>query len=135
MGDVIKPFSVRSSSCDRARKLKLYFDSGSPYTFIKSSSTRGFKAVWSLPKPLDFGGMGDGVFEAQRMMHLEVCMLRIWVRHSAYVVADSVLDDDEDLLVGHDFMQKFDVKIDSRRRDVILNRGALRRSQKVRAGG
>ncbi len=35
MGDVIKTLAIRSYKGERAAKLSLYFDSGSPLTFIK----------------------------------------------------------------------------------------------------
>ena len=118
MDDVIKTFPVRSHRRDKPRKLRLYFDSGSPYTLIKRSACRGFKAILRLPGPIDFGGLGNGRSKAAEMIHLEVRMLGIWTRHSAYVVDDAVLEQDEDLLVGHDFMQKFDFVYDCKAKDI-----------------
>ncbi len=44
-------------------------------------------------------------------MHVEVKLLEFWGAHYCYVIADSILKEDEDVLVGHDFMQKFDVRL------------------------
>ena len=132
MGDVIKGFPVRSYQGEKPRRLRLYFDTGSPYTFIKRSACRGLRAVYDLPKPMAFGGLGNGRFLAPQGAFLEVRLLGVWCRHAAYVVPDDVLEQRYDLLVGHDFMQKFAVNIASRKRDVLLDRGALRMAQTVR---
>jgi hypothetical protein len=132
MGDVICAFPVRSGRGEKPRRLRLYFDSGSPYTFIKRSACRGFANVFRLARHEDFGGLGNGRFSARAFIHLEIQLLGIWCRHAAYVVDDAVLTEDEDLLVGHDFTQKFNVDIASRRRRVILHRSSLRRAQIVR---
>ncbi len=132
MGDVIRAFPVRTFDGEKPRRLRLYFDTGSPYTFIKQSACRGFRAVYALPKPKSFGGLGDGKFFAPQGAFLEVRLLGIWCSHAAYVVPDEVLEERYDLLVGHDFMQKFDVNIASQKRDVILDRGALKMAQTVR---
>ena len=56
----------------------------------------------------------------------------LWCRHAAYVVPDEVLEQRHDLLVGHDFMQNFDIAIAPKRRGLILDRGALKMAQTVR---
>lgn len=132
MGDVIKVFPTRSYTGESARSLRLYFDTGSPYTFIKESAVRGFRGVLRLPRPREFGGLGNDVFRAAKLMNLEVKLMGFWCPHYAYVVDDSVLTKAEDLLVGHDFMQKFSVNIASKQKDVILDRIALQRAQIVR---
>ena len=132
MGDVIRPFQVRSSRRERPRRLRLYFDSGSPYAFIKRSACRGFNAVMRLPFPEPFDGLGSGRFQAREFLHFEARLMGIWCRHAAYVVEDAILTEDEDMLVGHDFTQKFDVSLNSRKRDVILNKVSLRRAEIVR---
>lgn len=129
---MIQPFPVRSYTGERSRKLRLYFDSGSPYTFVRKSIADRFKAVFRLPVPEPFGGLGNGHFRAGHLMNMEVKLLRFWCRHPAYVVGDDVLEPNEDVLVGHDFMQKFDVKINMKGKDIILNPLSLRRAQKVR---
>lgn len=132
MGDVIEVFGVRSSTGERARPLRLYFDSGSPCTFIKISACRGFKNLLPLAKPKPFGGLGDGAFRATHILDMEVRLLGIWCRHPTYVIPDDVLSDKEDVLIGHDFMQKFDVNIHSRQKRVVLDSASLRAAQIVR---
>lgn len=85
-----------------------------------------------MAKSRNFGGLGNGKFHASHIMSLEVRLLNIWCRHYAYVVDDQVLEEGKDLLVGHDFMQKFNVRLDWEREDVLLNRASLKRAQKVR---
>lgn len=132
MGAIAKRFPVRSYEGDRVKRLRLYFDTGSPYTFVKRSACRGFAEVFKLAKSRSFGGLGNGKFHVSHIMSLEVRLLNIWCRHYAYVVDDQVLEEGEDLLVGHDFMQKFNVRLDWEREDVLLNRASLKRAQKVR---
>ena len=132
MGDVIRPFPVRSVEGEKLRLLRLYFDSGSPYTFIKRSAAAGYRNLFSLVKPKSFGGLGNGRFTAGGLLHIEVRMLGIWCSHTAYVIDDDHLESDVDMLVGHDFMQKFDVNIASRKKEVVLNRFSLKRAQIVR---
>ncbi len=134
MGDVIRPFPVRSGAGERPRRLRLYFDSGSPYTFIRESAAVGLHNQLSLLRPKSFGGLGNGRFVARRMVHIEIRMLGYWCSHLAYTIDDNLLESDVDMLVGHDFMQKFDVNIASRKKDVVLNRFSLRRAQIVRKG-
>lgn len=132
MGDVIKNLEVRSYPDEKYIKARLYFDSGSPYTFAKKSLTKKFKAKTYLPIPKKFNGLGNGSFKASYIMHLEVKLLGFWCSHYAYVVEDKILEEDEDLLVGHDFMQKFDIRLSLKKGDLILNKASLKRAQKVR---
>ncbi len=132
MGDILKTYRVRSAKGERPRKLRLYFDSGSPFTFVKRSACRGLANVLGLRIPQRFGGLGNGSFMATHVVNLEVELLGIWCRHLSFVVPDSVLTEDEDGLVGHDFMQQFDIHLALKRRDVVLNKAALKRAQVVR---
>ncbi|MBI3099439.1 MAG: hypothetical protein HYY93_14605 [Planctomycetes bacterium] len=135
MGDVIRAFPVRSTKGERSRRLRLYFDTGSPYTFVKRSACAGMRDVFRLSRPADFGGLGNGHFEARDGMFMEVRLLGFWCRHYAYVVEDKELDLIYDVLVGHDFIQKFDISLRSRRggKGVVLDRETLLMSQRVRA--
>ena len=132
MGDVICQFPVRSIGGETPQTLRLYFDSGSPFTFIRKSATSRFKAILPLPRPVGFEGLGDGRFSARALLHMEVRLLDFWCRHTAYVVADDVLAADYDVLVGHDFMQKFNVGLAPKRQDVVLNPASLRLAQTIR---
>lgn len=134
MGDVIRSFPVRSSKEDKPRLLKFYFDTGSPYTFVKRSACKGFVNLSKLGAAVTFHGMGNGRFLVREMLNMEVRLLGIWCRHIAYVVEDSVLEQGYDILVGHDFIQRFDITIRARgkRKALLLNRGALLMAQRIR---
>lgn len=132
MGDVIKILPVRSYKGERPRKLSLYFDSGSPYTLVKKSVAGKFKDVFNLSMPKDFYGLGNGNFYAPMVMMMEVNLIGYWCKQTGYVVQDDVLENIYDALVGHDFMQNYNVKLDMRRRDIILDKGSLRLAQKIR---
>ncbi len=131
MGDVIKSFPVRSNDREKSIRIRLYFDSGSPFTFITRSAAFRFRDVFPLSRPSGFHGLGQGRFVARDLLNMEVRMAGYWCRHPAYVVDDAVLDDKYDVLVGHDFMQKFNVGLAPRRRAVVLDRGAIRMAQTV----
>ena len=130
MGDIIEEFRVRTSKKGKGTLLRLYFDTGSPHTFIAAAAAHRLGRVLDLGQSLSFAGLGNGRFTARSAVHLEVRLLEFWCRHFAYVLLDE-LDDDYDMLVGHDLMQNYGIRCDSRRHRVILNRGALRRAQKV----
>ena len=132
MGDVIKVFPVRSSRHEKPVPLRMYFDSGSPYTFIRMAAARRFRGLSTLPEPMDFAGLGEGRFYASHGLFFEVRLLIHWCRHSAYVVDDEILAEDYDVLVGHDFMQKFNVGLSPKKRDVVLDPSSLRLAQTVR---
>lgn len=131
MGDAIKKYFVRSFKGEKSKQFRLYFDTGSPCTFISEDSTAGFSAVFELPEPKFFRGLGHGKFKATHYMHLEVKMSGYWISHSAYVVPFGTLPPDYELLVGHNFMQNFNITIQPHKRNIILDKGALRRAQLV----
>ena len=131
MGDVIKVFPVRTSRREKPASLRLYFDSGSPYTFIRWSAARSFRGLAPLPERTRFAGLGEGVFYASHGLFFETRLLDLWCRHMAYVVADDTLASSYDMLVGHDFMQKFNVGLAPKQRDVVLDPASLRMAQTV----
>jgi len=128
MGAIIKPLDVRS---EKEARLNLYFDSGSPFTFVKLDSAMKLGNVFQLRTSLSFSGIGEGEFQATHMIHLEVKLLDIWCRHLAYVVPDGTLAPWEDILVGQDFMQRYRIKLDMEKEELILDRNALLRAQKI----
>lgn len=90
------------------------------------------KAVARLPEPRAFQELGDGKFKATHMMPLEVKLLNLWVPHLCYVVPDEVLEPHYDVLLGHDFMQIYDIQVRPKRKDVSMRRNALKMGLKVR---
>ncbi len=90
------------------------------------------KEVLKLSVPDVFRSLGDGRFKASSMARIEVQMLGLWVPHLCYVVPDEVLDPDYEILLGHDFMQIYDIRINPKRRDIIVRKNALMMALKVR---
>lgn len=133
MGDVVKVRWVRSTELDKPRRLKLYFDTGSSVTLIRKSACVGFAGVYALPKPRKFRGVGDGRFYGTHIVDMEIRLLGVWCLHPAYVVDDEAFPGNEHVLIGHDFMQRFDIKIDLKRRRIIANRETLESSRIIRA--
>jgi len=128
MGAIAKPLDVRSES---EVMLNLYFDSGSPSTFIKLSAAAKLGNVFKLRNPLSFSATGEREFQATHIIHLEVRLLDIWCKHLAYVVPDKTLAPEEDILVGHDFMQRYRIGLNLEAEEIVLDRNALLRAQKV----
>lgn len=132
MGDIIKSYLVRSSSKEKSRVLKFYFDSGSPRTFVKYSAVADTRGIAVLPEQAKFYGLGNGGFYATHCINLELKLLDIWVMYLCYVVPDDVLDEGYDVLLGHDFMQIYDIQLKPRQREVVIRKEALKIALKVR---
>lgn len=132
MGDIIQRFRVRSRPRGAAVSVRLYFDTGSPYTFVKHSVAARLGNVARLKTPEPFGGLGNGRFEAAGVIPLRICFLGVWCPHLAYVVPDRVLEPDYDVLVGHDLMQRLNIRPLPREHRVLLDRASLRLSLRVR---
>ncbi len=133
MGDIIKKYPTRSSLREKPRFLKYYFDTGSPRTFVKESAALQMREVIKLSVPKQFYGLGDGGFKASYLIDLEVKLLGIWVPHPSYVVPDEVLGTRFDVLLGHDFMQIYDIHVKPKRREVLIDKEALKMALKVRS--
>ncbi len=129
MGDIIKNFEVRSIN---SKKLNLYFDAGSSLTFIKHTVAKELGGLLALPRKIKLKGLGEGEFEVTHLMNLEIKLLDVWCMHPVYVVEDWVLDKDYDILVGHDFMQRFEIKLDPLHREIIIDKNALLRAQRIK---
>ncbi|MFQ6056424.1 MAG: aspartyl protease family protein [Methanosarcinales archaeon] len=129
MGDIIKLIKVKS---ERDVDLNLYFDSGSPFTFVGIEAANRLGGMHKLSTPVPFSGIGDRQFSATHIIHIEVKLLDIWCKHLAYVVPDEVIGSENDILIGHDFMQRYDIMLDPKARDIILDRTALLRAQMIR---
>lgn len=132
MSDIIKSFKCCSIIGKRVEKLKFYFDTGSPRTFVKKSVALKMKSAAELPQPRIFRGLGDGYFKATHMCHLLINLLGIWVPHLCYVVSDKVLDPNYDVLLGHDFMQIYDIQVKPRQNKVIIKKESLKMALRVR---
>ena len=83
-----------------------------------------------LPEPKRFGGLGNGSFAAHAIVLIEVMLRGYWCTHVAFVVDRETIDDD--LLVGHDFMQKFGIRLDPKRHSMTVDVQSVKHAQKIR---
>jgi hypothetical protein len=113
-------------------ELVLCFDSGSPYTFIKRTSALGVGKLMELAEPELFGGLGGGDFQSGEAILLHIKVLEFWCRQWAYIVNDDTLERDYDVLVGHDFMQLYGIKLIPHKGDIEIDQVRLRLAQRVR---
>lgn len=132
MGDIILRHPVRSSPRERPRILRVFWDTGALRTLVKASIAGSMKSRAPLPEPVIFHGLGNGGFPADAIVHLYVRLMNQWCPHPAYVVADSVLDDTYNILMGHDFMQGYDVRLRPKTRSIHVDRSALKMAMRVR---
>lgn len=63
-------------------------------------------------------------------MHIK--LLDFWCRQVAYVVEDNILEEDYDILAGHDFMQGYGIKLLPDKGDIEIDEVRLRLAQRVR---
>ena len=134
MGEILQKFSVRTGGRGKGRKLSLCFDTGSLHSFVKDSTAGKLGHIHELGEPKRFGGLGNGRFLARQDIYFEVRLLGSWCSHFAYVVPEMDLGVGYDMLIGHGFMQGFNVRCDPRNRRVVLDRGSLRRAQMIHHG-
>lgn len=130
MGELIKTFRVRLSKRRKPMRMKLFFDTGSPWTFITESAARRLVKrepyLYELPEPKSFGGLGNGRFTSHQMVNVEVHLDFIWGMYAMYVVPDAAMEPGWDVLIGHDFIQKYGVTCLLPQRRVKLDRSTLR---------
>jgi len=131
--DILKEFEVSYyPSGKEAVELVLCFDSGSPYTFIKRASALRVGRLIELVEPAPFGGLGGGIFQSKESIHIYVRLLEFWCRQWAYVVEDNILERGYDILAGHDFMQRYGIKLLPHQGDIEIDEVRLRLAQRVR---
>lgn len=131
--DILKRFEISQyPEGEEAVELVLCFDSGSPYSFIKCSSALKVGKLFELAKPKPFGGLGGGDFQSKEIIHLYVKLLQFWCSQVVYVVEDVLLEEIYDILVGHDFMQLYGVKLLPHEGDIEIDEGRLKLAQRIR---
>ncbi len=131
MGNIIEKIKVKSLISRKPDELEVYFDSGSPFTFISEKKAKKLGGVMKLPQPSGFSGLGNGKFSSKAIIELQFNLLGIWCKHLVYVTPEDVTGD-EDILCGHDFMQVYDIKLDLKNKKIIINKKSLLRAQIVR---
>lgn len=129
MGDVIVHLAVKSAHRARARALPLYFDSGCSTTFVREDVADLLRHATPLADPEPFRGLGNGRFMARRSIRFLVKIRGIWCAYLAFVVSRKAMEDA--VLVGHDFMQKFNIRLDPRRRSIRVSVEDLRRGNRA----
>jgi hypothetical protein len=131
--DILKEFEVSYyPSGKNAVKMVFCFDSGSPFTFIKRSSALKVGKLFELIEPASFDGLGGGAFQSKEIIYLYIKVLEFWCRQVAHVVEDDILEESYDVLVGHDFMQLYGIKLLPHEGDIEIDRVRLRLAQRVR---
>ena len=131
MGDVVEKIKIKSIISKKPGELKVYFDSGSPFTFISEKKAKQLGGIMKLPKSHDFAGLGNGKFISKSVIELWFDLLGIWCSHLSYIVTDDITGQ-EDILCGHDFMQVYDIKLDLKKRKIILDKKSLLRAQIIK---
>ncbi|MBI5214560.1 MAG: retroviral-like aspartic protease [Ignavibacteriae bacterium] len=132
MGDIIIKYQIRSHPEEKPKNVRCYFDTGSSRTFVKHSIASHLVGTRELSHPRAFFGFGNGSFIATDMIEVEFKLLNLWVPHLCYVVPDETLDPDYDVLVGHDFMQIYDVHLLLKDRKVLIQKNALKMALRIR---
>jgi len=131
--DIIKDFKISCyPSGKESVELALCFDSGSPYTFIKRTSALKVGRLSELVEPALFGGLGDGSFQSKESIHLYIKLLEFWCRHWTYIVKDDILEKHYNILVGHDFMQRYGIKLFPQQGDIEIDEARLELAQRIR---
>ena len=131
--DILKEFEVSYyPSGKEAVKPIFCFDNGSPFTFIKRSSALKVGKLFELVEPTPFGGLGGGEFQSREIIYMYVKLLEFWCRQVTHVVEDNILEEDYDVLVGHDFMQLYGIKLLPHEGDIEIDKVRLRLAQRIR---
>lgn len=131
MGDIVEKIKIKSILKKKPQELNVYFDSGSPFTFVSKTKAKELGGIMKLPQPCNFSGLGDGKFQSDSVIQLWFDLLGIWCRYIAYVVPEDITGN-EDVLCGHDFMQLYNIKLDLKKKRIILDKKSLQRAQIVR---
>ena len=129
MGDVIVNMPVKSAHRDRARTLPLYFDSGSFHTFVREDVAETLGHALPLPSPEVFHGLGDGRFTARQAIRLLICIKQVWCTYMAWVGPTNAMS--EGILIGHDFMQGYNIRLHPKRRSIIVSVEDLKRARRA----
>lgn len=131
--DILKRLWASSYPSGReAVELTIYFDSGSPYTFMHRVSALKVGNLMKLPEPKVFSGLGGGNFQSSQILLLHIKLLNFWCSQLVYVVDDEVLEASYDVLTGHGFMQLYGIKLLPEKGDIEIDKQRLILSQKVR---
>ncbi|MBI3269815.1 MAG: hypothetical protein HYZ53_12390 [Planctomycetes bacterium] len=132
MGDLVLRLPVKTAHGDRARTLAVYVDGGASTTLVREDLAKALGHLLTLHHPGVFRGLGNGRFVAQRMVLLLVRIERVFRTWGAFVVSTRGME--EEILVGHDLIQKFNIRLDPRGRGILADTTDSKREKRVYAG-
>lgn len=119
MGLIAKRLTLHGS--DRKRSLDALFDTGSTKSFIRADVAKGLGPNVELPEPKKFE-MARGVLKVREGLVADVAIGRHRLTH-LFLVVDGLT---EELIIGADFLQEWHIRLEPRRRRIILDPKALR---------
>ena len=129
MGEIKTNTSVRANGT--AKQLELIWDNGSLWTFISESAAKRINApFFELCEPKTFHGLGNGKFRAHYATNIYIKLRGIWCSYLLYIVPDDAMPK-MDILIGHEFMQSYNIRLDPRHRKLIIQKDDLLRASFV----
>ncbi len=127
MGAIVEKLTIRSGK--KIRKADVFFDSGSPWSFIRSDVARLLGHPFPLTGSIKFRALWNGTFSCREGFHLLVNIKGIWCPYFFYVA--TIRDLDDEILIGQDFMQVYKITLDLKREKIAVNTKDLRRAQTI----
>lgn len=121
MGVIYKRVEIAG---DKGRKrVTALFDTGASASFVRRAVVDKIATIVKIPVPWTFR-LGDGKahLRTDRAVYVVLRFNRATFYHTL-VVADDLADE---LILGADFMQRWKVKLDPEREEIIIDRRALR---------
>lgn len=103
------------------KKVSALFDTGASHSLLRESIARAIADPVELPEPKKFA-TAVGEFKAREGGVVDVVL----AGKRLYTRLTSVADLTEDLILGADFLQSWHIRLDPRRRRVILDPQALK---------
>lgn len=104
------------------RKVKALFDTGASSSFIRKDIAEGIATISKYPKPLRFFlGDGENTIETNEFIGVILQIKDINVFHSIIVVKNL----GDEFIVGSDLMQRWKIKLDPKREDLITDKKVM----------
>lgn len=120
MGLIIKEIEIQG---DKGKvPVKALFDTGSSNSLIKREIADKIATILKLPTPKEFLlGDGEGRIKAEESIVIDIFIKDVVVFYYAIVV-DKLA---EEFIIGADMMQRWKIKLDLEKEDVIIDEKAL----------
>jgi hypothetical protein len=87
MVDIILKTKIKTNENAQEQEGILYFDTGSPETFIREDKANELGNIMKLLQPVEFNALGDGKFYCEGVVQLYVKLEDVWCRHLCYVAS------------------------------------------------